>query len=238
MRILVIDDSKVARLVVKKVLREIGYTDVTEASNGNEGLALVKDRPFDLIISDWLMPGLDGLGFVKAVQQTPSRTVPIIMVTSESDVSRIVEILQAGAQAYVRKPFSPEMLRAKITEVRKKIQLAQTSAFTVLSGSLAEVGFPELVQFLSAQRAEGRLQISSERRTGEVEFRTGEVRDATCGDLVGDEAFFELAGLGEGTFKFERRSGAIEKTLSMETLPLLIEALRVRDERAEAARGG
>jgi len=237
MRILVIDDSKTARAVVKKILREIGHHDVAEATNGQEGLDRVGDEPFDLIICDWKMPVLDGLEFVKQVQGTPSSHVPVIMVSSESYVSRIVEVMRAGAQGYIRKPFMSSALQAKIIEVQKKVELAaqHKAEASALSGSLSEIGFPELVQFIATSRLSGRLELESPTHSGVLGFGDGEVRAAEFQGLDGEDAFFALAEVDDGRFRFQPSSGPVQGSMRMATTPLLMEAMRRRDERAEAA---
>ena len=84
MRILIVDDSKIARLVVKQVLREIGYTDVTEACDGREALEILETERFEMILSDWKMPRLDGLGLVKALRETPHRDVSATRFSSHA----------------------------------------------------------------------------------------------------------------------------------------------------------
>jgi two-component system chemotaxis response regulator CheY len=233
MRILIVDDSKIARQVMKKLLRQIGHEDVVEAGDGRDALAIAASEPVDLIISDWHMPAMDGLSFVRALRETCSRKAPVIVVSSESDPNRIVEIMQAGARAYILKPFTAEALRRKILEVDRVERLAEqsASAASALSGDLAEVAFPEVVQFLATARMSGALRISTRVREGTIEFREGEVRAARDGVLRGDEAFFALADVDEGRFRFEGSREPLEASMSSPTLPLLIEAMRRRDER-------
>lgn len=238
MRILVIDDARIARAVLKKVLREIGHHDVAEAKDGYEGLEALEASDFDLVICDWLMPRLDGLAFLKAMKQTAAANVPVIMVTSESDVSRIVEVMRAGAYAYVRKPFAVEAIRQKIAEVQKRRELEQSARTNILSGSLIEIGFPELVQFLNIGRRSGQLQITSGRDEGRIEIREGEVRTASFCGLTSDEAFNALALCRGGHFRFERSSTRVENTMSRGTMALLMNGMRLRDEHLEQADGG
>ena len=237
MRILVIDDSKTARAVLKKVLAEIGYHDVAEATNGKEGLDRVADEPFALIICDWKMPVLDGLEFVVQLQGSPSSHVPIIMVSSESYVSRIVDVMRAGAQGYIRTPFRAATLQSKIIEVQKKVELAaqHKAEASTLSGSLSEIGFPELVQFIAMSRLSGRLELDSKTHSGVLGFGEGEVRDAEYQGMAGEDAFFALAEVDDGRFRFQPSSGPVQGDMKMATTPLLMEAMRRRDERAEAA---
>ncbi|MHC4549579.1 MAG: response regulator [Planctomycetota bacterium] len=231
MRILVVDDSKVARAVLAKLLKEIGYDDVAEAADGVEALERLDREPHDLVITDWNMPNLDGMGLVRAMQESDESDVPVLVVSSESYFNRIVEVMRAGAEGYIRKPFTAETLQAKITEVLKKREMSGAGSAT-LAGRLDEIGFPELVQFLTSCRRNGRLVIKVGDRTGTVELRDGEARAAAWGELEGDDAVFAIAEFDQGSFKFQPGTAAIEPNISMPTMPLLIEAMKKRDEKA------
>jgi len=230
MRILVVDDSKVARAVLKKILGELGHDDVAEASDGVVALESLGCAEHDLVITDWNMPNLDGFGLVQAMQER-APDVPVLMVSSESYFNRIVDVMRAGAEGYIRKPFTAEALGAKITEVLKKRELSSLSTAT-LSGRLDEIGFPELVQFLTSCRRDGRLVIHAGGHGGTVELREGDARAATWGELQGDDAIFAIAEFDEGTFQFQAGDDEIDVNITMPTMPLLIEAMRRRDEKA------
>ncbi len=115
MKILVVDDSGAMRRILKNVLSKIGYTDVDEAADGFEGLSAVKANPPELILLDWNMPQLDGMGFIKMFRQSDKDT-PVIMVTTEAEKARVVEAIKAGVNNYVVKPFEPDVLLQKIKE--------------------------------------------------------------------------------------------------------------------------
>ncbi|MHC4848063.1 MAG: response regulator, partial [Planctomycetota bacterium] len=140
MRILVVDDSKVARAVIRKVLGEIGYSVVHEATDGVEAMAKLRESTFDLVMTDWNMPRMDGIELVREVRDSPDLDVPVLMVSGETYVTRFVEVMRAGAQGYIRKPFTDVALQSKIAEVMKKQELqAQTDHAASLTGRLAEI---------------------------------------------------------------------------------------------------
>jgi two-component system chemotaxis response regulator CheY len=115
MRALVLDDSKAVRMVLRRIFRDIGF-EVSEAGNGLEGLKLLKEmeRP-DLVTVDWEMPEMDGLAFVRAVRaEYPGENLPLIMVTTANDLDHVSAALEAGANEYLMKPFTEEMLREKL----------------------------------------------------------------------------------------------------------------------------
>lgn len=119
MKILLIDDSRTMRNIQKSVLTQLGYTQVEEACDGQDALSKVNAYAPDLILCDWNMPNMDGLTFVKAFR-TQNKTVPVIMVTTESEKSRVIEAIKAGVNNYVIKPFTPDLLSQRINETLTK----------------------------------------------------------------------------------------------------------------------
>lgn len=118
LKILIVDDSSVMRKIVERALRQAGLdlTEVLEASNGAEALAEVQKGALDIIFSDINMPVMDGLELLKHLATLDSaRTVPVVMITTEGSEARVVEALAAGAKAYLRKPFTPEQVKERVT---------------------------------------------------------------------------------------------------------------------------
>jgi two-component system, chemotaxis family, chemotaxis protein CheY len=116
MRIMLVDDSLTMRRIQRTQLTNMGITDVVEASNGEEALSVLqKSMPVDVILLDWNMPVMDGFAFLKVARANPAfAKVKIVMCTSESEKSRVVEALKAGANNYIVKPFTPEALKEKL----------------------------------------------------------------------------------------------------------------------------
>lgn len=119
MRILLIDDSKTMRNIQKSVLKQLGYTDLEEACDGQDALNKVGEFNPDLCLVDWNMPVMDGLTFVKNFRET-NKTTPLIMVTTEAEKSRVIEAIKAGVNNYVVKPFTPDLLSERISETLAK----------------------------------------------------------------------------------------------------------------------
>ncbi|MFL6136500.1 MAG: response regulator [Frankiaceae bacterium] len=116
MRALVLDDSRAMRMILGRILREVGF-EVTEAADGREGLDVLSKGPVpELALIDWNMPEMDGLAFVKAVRQHDRYAgMTLMMVTTESEQSQIVRALAAGAHEYVIKPFTSEAIVDKLS---------------------------------------------------------------------------------------------------------------------------
>ena len=123
MKILLIDDSKTMRNIQKSVLAHLGYTAIEEACDGQDALSKVGAFQPDLILVDWNMPNMDGLAFVKAFR-AGNKTTPLIMVTTESEKSRVIEAIKAGVNNYVIKPFTPDLLSQRIGETMSKVNKA------------------------------------------------------------------------------------------------------------------
>ncbi len=119
MKILLVDDSQTMRKLQKRTLRNIGYEDVIEADDGEQGLKLLEEHNIDLILLDINMPKMDGLETLKNIRKISSYdNIKIIMVTSESDKKILIESIGEGANDYLTKPFRPELLKDKIIKVQ------------------------------------------------------------------------------------------------------------------------
>ena len=115
MRILIVDDSVAMRHVERTMLEDMGFSDIAEAADGSQALKMVASGKFDLILLDWKMPVLSGLDTLKQLKANPDfKSIPVVMVTSESNKSKILEAIQSGAANYIIKPFSDEVLKEKL----------------------------------------------------------------------------------------------------------------------------
>jgi two-component system chemotaxis response regulator CheY len=116
MKILVVDDSSTMRRILKTQLEGLGVTAIVEASNGEEALGALKNNmPVDIIVLDWNMPVMDGMSFLKLVRKDSAyKSVKIVMCTSESEKTRVVDAIREGANNYIVKPFTPETVKEKL----------------------------------------------------------------------------------------------------------------------------
>ena len=115
MRAIVVDDSRATRAILARILGELGFETV-QAADGQEGLAvLAREQDLDLALVDWNMPVMDGLEFVRAVREDDTYAgLKIVMVTTEGDTDHLVRALEAGADEYAMKPFTPAVIREKL----------------------------------------------------------------------------------------------------------------------------
>lgn len=115
--ILIVDDSSVMRKIVERALRQAGLAiaNVFEASSGVEALEMVGRKPVNLILSDINMPQMDGLEFLRQLrQQDLAPDVPVVMITTESSEEHVKAAIVAGAQGYIRKPFTAEQVKDRV----------------------------------------------------------------------------------------------------------------------------
>lgn len=117
LRVLIVDDSPNARRFIRRVLENLGIEQFSEAGNGREAVALLAETMVDLVLTDYNMPEMDGRELVEYIrQQSWQSSVPILMVTSEANNSRLAAVEQAGVSAICDKPFEPRLIKALIEQ--------------------------------------------------------------------------------------------------------------------------
>ena len=116
--ILVVDDYKTMVRIVRNLLQQLGFDNVEDASDGSSALVKLRQKPFALVISDWMMEPMNGLELLREVRADPRlKALPFIMVTAENRKDRIAKARQAGADGYIVKPFNAEALSERIAAV-------------------------------------------------------------------------------------------------------------------------
>ena len=117
-RILVVDDYGTMIRIVRNLLRQLGFDDIDDASDGADALAKLRSKTYGLVISDWMMEPMSGLELLERVRADPGlQALPFIMITAERRAGRIAEAERAGADAFIVKPLDAEALRDKIAAV-------------------------------------------------------------------------------------------------------------------------
>ena len=118
MKVLVVDDFARMRRIVKKLLKQIGFTKIVEADDGTTALAVIKKQEIGLILADWNMPKMSGLELLKAVRSDESiENTPFVMVTAEAQKSAVLEAVQAGVSNYIVKPLTGDVIKEMLTEI-------------------------------------------------------------------------------------------------------------------------
>ncbi len=129
MKTLVVDDFATMRKIVKNVLRQIDITEVTEAENGRQAFEILKKDPsFQLIVSDWIMPEMTGIEFLKICKEDDAvKNIPFIMVTAEAQKDSVMEAIKNGVDNYIVKPFTPDRLQEAIQKAVAKAKSRQAA---------------------------------------------------------------------------------------------------------------
>ena len=121
-KILVVDDFPTMRRIIKNLLKDLGFENVDEAEDGVMGLEKLRNNNFDLVVSDWNMPNMDGLVMLKTIRADPELAkLPVLMVTAEAKKENIIAAAQAGANGYVVKPFTAAVLEEKLNKIFEKL---------------------------------------------------------------------------------------------------------------------
>ncbi|MAN79329.1 MAG: two-component system response regulator [Magnetovibrio sp.] len=114
---LIVDDSKVIRMVARKILEELSF-ETREAADGQEALDACKEKLPDAVLLDWNMPVMSGIEFLRELRALPGGDAPIVVFcTTENDIQHIQEAIEAGANEYIMKPFDSEIIQAKFSQV-------------------------------------------------------------------------------------------------------------------------
>ncbi|MAT83497.1 MAG: response regulator [Gammaproteobacteria bacterium] len=117
-KILIVDDMQTMRRLLRSALNDLGYTNVVDADGGASALSLLESGDFSLLITDWNMPGMEGIDLLKAVRANDKlKSLPVLMVTAEAKKEQILEAAEAGVNGYVVKPFQPAQLKDKLDRV-------------------------------------------------------------------------------------------------------------------------
>jgi two-component system chemotaxis response regulator CheY len=116
---LVVDDFASMRSVVAEVLKKVGFTDISQASNGRTALArLAENKQIGLVVSDWHMPEMNGLELLQAIKANPELAhIPVLMITAEGQRNNVIDAMQCGATGYIVKPFTPTALQNRLEKM-------------------------------------------------------------------------------------------------------------------------
>jgi two-component system, chemotaxis family, chemotaxis protein CheY len=123
MKILVADDMQSMRNSIKSTLKQIGFKDITEAVDGIQALAYLKNRKYDLLITDWNMPNMDGITLLRMIRRDAEmKNLIVLMVTAEADKEHVIEAIKLGINDYIVKPFTADVLQKKMGKIIEKLQ--------------------------------------------------------------------------------------------------------------------
>jgi two-component system chemotaxis response regulator CheY len=122
MKVLVVDDFSTMRRIVKNLLRDLGFTNIQEADDGNTALPMLQNGTFDFVVTDWNMPGMQGIDLLKAIRADESLAhIPVLLITAEAKKEQIIMAAQAGVNGYIVKPFTAGTLKTKIDKIFERL---------------------------------------------------------------------------------------------------------------------
>ena len=118
MPILIVDDYKTMLRIIRNLLKQLGFTNVDEATDGSAALQKLRDKDYSLVISDWNMEPMSGMQLLTEVRaDTKLKDLPFIMITAESKTENVIAAKEAGVSNYIVKPFNAATLKTKLTAV-------------------------------------------------------------------------------------------------------------------------
>jgi two-component system chemotaxis response regulator CheY len=118
MRVLIVDDFATMRRILKNILKQIGFKNISEAENGKAALKELRNEKFDLVLCDWNMPEMPGIELLNQVRSDDQlKAIPFVMVTAEAKRENILEAVKAGVSSYIVKPFTAETINEKLKKI-------------------------------------------------------------------------------------------------------------------------
>ena len=122
MKVLVVDDFSTMRRIVKNLLRDLGFTNIQEADDGTTALPMLQGGSFDFVVTDWNMPGMQGIDLLKAIRADANLAhIPVLLITAEAKKEQIIMAAQAGVNGYIVKPFTAATLKTKLDKIFERL---------------------------------------------------------------------------------------------------------------------
>lgn len=122
-KILIVDDFSTMRRIIKNLLRDLGFTNTEEADDGTTAVPMLETGKFELLVTDWNMPGMQGIDLLRHVRANESlSSMPVLMVTAEQKKEQIIEAAQAGVNGYIVKPFTAQTLKEKLEKIFERLE--------------------------------------------------------------------------------------------------------------------
>lgn len=240
-RILLLDDDRETRWALATVLRREG-AQVTEASDGEEGLRFLLRNRYDLCVTDVCMPGLGGFGLYAALRYGDgpelawAQSLPVMLLSGKVPSRELVAALDAGVDDILEKPCDPEELKARVRAVLRRAKLlAGPRART--HGDLADFGMTALAQALHLGGRSARVCVQSGPAAAVLDFQRGQIGHAQYEDLGsefrGEDAAIRALALDDGVFEILPVPESSPRTVFEDTPGLLLRAAALRDETGE-----
>jgi response regulator RpfG family c-di-GMP phosphodiesterase len=228
-RALIVDPDPEETTVLELRMVEQGF-EVQQARSTDQALQALAGGEFEIVVSELDLKPIDGFALLaEARKQKYGQKLPWIIVTSRSASEDARRAFELGAADFMTKPVSADLLVAKLKQIMEREAVARGSNRGV-SGSLSEMGLPDMVQVLWHGRKTGSLKIRSTKDNGEIHFVDGMMWNAMWGTLRGEEAVYAMLGLTDGTFALDPNFKADSQVIQASPEALLLEGMRRLDE--------
>ncbi len=227
-RVLIVDPDAAEATVLELRFADQGW-DAAVATDRQDAVRLIGAERFDLVISEVDLGSEDGFSLAPVLRASPkSKEAALVYLTSRADRDSVNKGFAAGAADYLQKPTAPEVVVAKASQIVEVNSRKKAAAG--LSGSLKDMGLPEVVQVLGQGRKSGQLRVSSGNNSGEMHFDAGNIVHALYGKHRAGDAFYAMLLLKDGDFAFDPNVKTTERSLNASTESLLLEGMRRIDE--------
>ena len=233
-KILIVDDNPSVLKLLNISLSKAGY-NIVEADNGETAFEVANKEHPDLIISDIMMPQMDGIELCWMIRENSEiPLVPFIFLTSFDDSEMEIRGFRAGADEYLSKPIDRKELLERVEELLERTGKLKTIEDTTetkkaFSGDLIDLSIVELVQMLNLNKKSGILRIEAE-INGEIYLKEGQLFGAKTADKTGEDAIYSLVTLNKGNFNFELSDKELDQNIKNSTMNVIMEACRIMDE--------
>jgi response regulator RpfG family c-di-GMP phosphodiesterase len=230
--VLVVEPDPEESAVLELKLLEAGF-EVHAVRTAEEALATLSRGAIDVCVSEVELPNTTGLDLLAHVRASPApwADVPWVFLTRDGRRDTIARAFEAGATDYINRPAPPEVLTAKLRQIVQQRSARQARG---VSGSLAELALPDVVQVLHQGRKTGQLRIRAGADAGEVHFVEGSIVNALWPGLRGEEAFYAMLTLADGEFVFDPSFKPAARVITASAEALVLEGMRRLDERSSA----
>jgi len=231
-KLLLVDDNPMVLGMLQHALAPLAA--VTGATDAADALLKAVDDPPDLLVCDYRMPGMDGRQLVEKLKSRPATAnFPTVLMASKADIAERLS-QQDAADDYLEKPFFLKDATRRIKRMIDRIALEKMAKTApsdgVVRGNLSQMNVIDLMQSLEMGRKSCQLSLANEGEKCEVFFVEGQVKHATYGTLVGDEAVFKVLRWTGGNFQLDFEGKTDKETTQLNTQGLLMEGLRLLDE--------
>jgi CheY-like chemotaxis protein len=231
-KLLVVDDNPMVLGMLQQALAPLA--EVVTASDAADALLKAVDNPPELLVCDYRLPGMDGRQLVEKLKSRPATAnFSTVLMASKADIAERLSP-QDAADDYLEKPFFLKEATRRIKRMIDRIALEKMAKTApsdgVVRGSLAQMNVIDLMQSLEMGRKSCQLLLTNEGDKCEVFFVQGQVKHATYGSLVGDQAVFKVLRWTGGNFQLDFEGKSDKETTQLNTQGLLMEGLRLLDE--------